>query len=84
MRLLRVAKSDKPNKTYVAVFDVEGKIRNTYFGAPGYQDFTTHHDPQRREQYRKRHEKDLETHDPTRAGFLSSYCGEILQIFKRI
>jgi hypothetical protein len=45
----------------------------TKFGAKGYDDYTTHHNITRRDNYRKRHEKDLLTGDPTRPGFLSYY-----------
>ena len=46
---------------------------HTRFGAVGYDDYTTGHDTDQRERYRTRHKKDLETHDPRRAGFLSYY-----------
>lgn len=55
---------------WTAVFD-NGKT--THFGHQDYQDYTQHHDPERRRLYRERHEKDLRTRDPTRAGFLSYY-----------
>ena len=44
---------------------------HTKFGAVGYEDYTQHHDKERRGRYRIRHKKDLATHDPKRAGFLS-------------
>ena len=47
--------------------------RHVDFGATGYEDYTQHHDKERRQRYRDRHQKDLETEDPTRAGFLSYY-----------
>ena len=46
--------SDKPNKKYFIITNTNKKI---YFGAAGYEDFTTHKDEERREAYRKRHEK---------------------------
>jgi len=46
---------------------------HTDFGASGYEDYTTHKDVARRESYLSRHKKDLDTEDPTRAGFLSYY-----------
>lgn len=49
------------------------RTKSTGFGAKGYSDYTIHHDKERRERYRIRHEKDLRTNDPTRAGFLSYY-----------
>jgi len=47
---------------------------HTDFGASGYEDFTQHKDPERARLYRMRHKKDLETKNPTKAGFLSYYC----------
>jgi len=46
---------------------------HTKFGAVGYEDYTQHHDTERRARYRTRHKKDLDTHDPKRAGYLSYY-----------
>jgi hypothetical protein len=73
MKLLSVVKSDRPGKKWKAVFDNDGRSKTTHFGASGMQDYTQHHDKERRERYRERHKKDLETRDPTRAGFLSYY-----------
>ena len=74
MKLLRLSKSDRAGKKLVAVFDMgDGKTRTTHFGSSPYQDYTQHHNIERRTAYRKRHAKDLLTNDPTRAGFLSFY-----------
>ena len=74
MKLLKVVKSDSPGKKWKAVFETEGgRTKTTHFGASGMEDYTQHHDKERRERYRSRHKKDLETGDPTRAGFLSYY-----------
>jgi hypothetical protein len=70
MKLLRVVKSPLKTKKYRAYFDNDS---HTDFGASGYSDYTIHKDPERAERYRARHKKDLETKDPTRAGFLSYY-----------
>lgn len=53
---------------YIAVFK-SGKT--TSFGAVGYDDYTLTKDKAQRQAYRTRHKKDLETNDPTRAGYLS-------------
>jgi hypothetical protein len=45
----------------------------TSFGAYGMDDYTLTKNKEQREQYRNRHKKDLQTQDPTRAGFLSYY-----------
>jgi hypothetical protein len=70
VKLTKVVPSSNPDKKYDAFFDDGSK---TSFGASGYKDYTQHHDKERRELYIDRHKKDLETHDPTRAGFLSFY-----------
>ena len=72
-KLVSVTKSDQAGKKWKAVFDVNGRSKTVHFGAAGMQDYTQHHDKERRERYRLRHRKDLETGDPTRAGFLSYY-----------
>lgn len=74
MKLLRILDSPVSGKEYRAVFETDdGKIRHTDFGDPSLQQYTEHGDKERRERYRARHRKDLETNDPTRAGFLSYY-----------
>lgn len=74
MKLLRVVKSGNPDKKYDAVFETEsGRTKTTSFGFRGMDDYTLTGDKEQRERYRDRHRKDLETGDPTRAGFLSYY-----------
>ena len=58
---------------YVAIFEVDSKIKSTRFGAKGYSDYTIHKDEERRNRYINRHIRDLKTNDPTRAGYLSMY-----------
>jgi len=67
---MRIVPATDSKHKYTAIFD-DGK--KTSFGAKGYDDYTQHHDPERRDRYRKRHHKDLATNDPRRAGFLSYY-----------
>ena len=70
---LTITTSDKSEKKSKAVFTKpDGKTKTIYFGASGYDDYTTHHDKDRRLLYRQRHEKDLKG-DPMRAGYLSYY-----------
>lgn len=68
--LLRIEPATNGKHKYIAHFT---NGRKTQFGAKGYEDYTTHHDVKRREAYRKRHAKDLDTNDPYRAGYLSYY-----------
>lgn len=47
-------KSDKPDKKY---FIITNNNKKVYFGASGYEDYTIHKDPKRKELYIKRHSK---------------------------
>jgi len=71
---LVVSNSNKKDKKLKAVFTYDdGKTITTHFGAKGMSDYTIHKDKERRARYRKRHKKDLNTGDYTRAGYLSYY-----------
>ena len=48
---VKIQKSTRLHKKYMAV--MEGKT--VHFGAKGYEDFTTHHDPKRKTAYLTRH-----------------------------
>jgi hypothetical protein len=69
-KFLRLERSPNPKKKWRAFFS-NGK--HTDFGANGMEDYTQHHDKKRRERYVQRHAKDLETGDPTKAGYLSMF-----------
>ena len=70
---MEIIESPRAGKKWRAIFNIDGKLRYTEFGSSGMQDYTLSHDTERRRLYRLRHEKDLTTGDPTRAGFLSYY-----------
>lgn len=68
MKLLR---ADDGKHKWIAEFK-DGT--HTRFGAVGYDDYVSPpHSKEKRDRYRERHKKDLETGDPKRAGFLSYY-----------
>jgi hypothetical protein len=73
MKLLRVEKSNKSGKKYMAIFDNNGRTKTTHFGLVGANDFTLTGDVKARDRYWQRHQKDLKTNDPTRAGYLSLF-----------
>lgn len=73
MKLLKIGKSDKPDKKLMATFETNGRTKTTHFGSKGMDDYTLTKDKEQRDRYRQRHKKDLETKDPTRAGYLSWY-----------
>ncbi len=68
MTLTSLIRSQSPKK-WTAVFD-DGK--RVSFGAAGYEDYTQHHDKERRRLYRLRHEKDLKG-DHRTPGYLSMF-----------
>jgi len=71
MKLLKIGKSDKPDKKLMATFETDGRTKTTHFGSKGMDDYTITKDKEQRDRYRQRHKKDLDTKDPTRAGDLS-------------
>ncbi len=73
MKLLSIVRSPLPGKKWRANFLHDTTAFHTDFGATGYQDFTQSKDPERARLYRLRHKKDLDTHNPTKAGYLSYY-----------
>lgn len=73
MKLKSIKPSTKPDKKFVATFEINGKEKKTHFGSKGMSDFTKHKDEDRKQRYIQRHAKDLQTKDPSRAGYLSRY-----------
>jgi len=71
MKLISITKSHRPDKKLDATFEKDGRTKTTSFGAKGMDDYTKTHDEEQKKRYRTRHAKDLQTNDPTRAGFLS-------------
>ena len=74
IKSVEIKKSPNKKKKLRAIFkDDKGKVvKHTDFGAKGYSDYTIHKDKKRRENYRKRHAKDVKgVKDFTTAGHLS-------------
>lgn len=63
------------NKKYTAIFydDKGKKVKTSSFGDSRYTDYIQSKDKKRRDRYRTRHKKDLETGDYMKPGFLSYY-----------
>ena len=71
---MTIKPSNKSGKKYMAIFKKDGgRSKTTHFGAAGMDDYTLTGDKEARKRYRQRHKKDLNTNDPTRAGYLSYY-----------
>lgn len=85
MKLESVTPAGDGVHKYKAVF-TNGRTKTTKFGAAGMDDYTKTGDKVQRDRYIERHQKDLETGDPTRAGFLSRYLlwGESTSMVKNL
>jgi len=70
---IEVAKNPKKKLQAIFINKKTGKKKTVQFGQAGADDYTLTKDKKQREAYRKRHEKDLKTNDPLRAGHLSFY-----------
>lgn len=76
MKLLKIEKSSRLNKRFVAIFEKDnGKLKKVHFGLknPKNGTFIDTGDKDLRKNYRARHERDLRTKDETRPGYLSYY-----------
>ena len=74
--------SNRQGKKYVAIFtelnddedgDYEKEIKRVHFGARGYEDYTTHHDDERKARYIARHRAREDWNDYMSAGALSRW-----------
>lgn len=73
IKVIKLTKLRSGKKKYEVTFERNGKTIRRKFGASGMSDFTKHKNKDRRENYIRRHAKDLKTKDPTRPGYLSMY-----------
>lgn len=71
LKLIKIVKSTRPEKKYMAIFEKNGKRKTTHFGSFGMSDFTKHKDLERKKRYLSRHRKNENWNDPTTAGALS-------------
>ncbi len=80
IELVKIVKAMDGKHKYTAIFDINGKEKHTSFGAEGYGDFIIFSKKEgkesglrHRENYVRRHTKDLRSHDFTKAGALSMF-----------
>lgn len=69
--LIYFGPSPRENKRFVARF--KNPSRTTHFGQPGANTYIDGASKETRQNYLKRHARDLETGDPLMAGYLSYY-----------
>jgi len=71
---LVITKSTSKGKKYTAVFHEGSGTRKTiHFGSSNHEDYTTHHDKERRQRYLGRHRKNENWASPMSAGSLSRW-----------
>ena len=73
MKLLSITPSTKADKKLMAIFDNDGRRKTVHFGQKNADDFTITKNVEQKNRYQTRHRKDLDTKDPSRAGYLSWY-----------
>ena len=74
MKLIKIVRSDKPDKKMMAVFDTgSGRTKTIHFGARGMDDYTITKDKEQMERYLKRHKSSENWSKADTAGALSRY-----------
>jgi hypothetical protein len=74
MKLLKIVKSDKPEKKMMAVFESDsGRTKTIHFGSRGMDDYTITKDKEQMERYLKRHRSSENWSKADSAGALSRY-----------
>lgn len=71
---IELYESDKPDKKYMVLFKRnKEEFKRVHFGAKGMEDYTTHGDEKRKENYLARHKKNENWYDPYTAGSLAKW-----------
>ena len=74
MKLLKIVKSNKPEKKMMAVFESDsGRTKTIHFGSRGMDDFTITKDVDQMERYLKRHRSSENWSKADSAGALSRW-----------
>jgi hypothetical protein len=74
MKLLKIVKSDKPEKKMMAVFESDsGRTKTIHFGSRGMDDYTITKNKEQMERYLKRHKSAENWSKADSAGALSRY-----------
>lgn len=72
-KTVKIKKSTRPEKKYMAIFSFGDNIKTVHFGQSGASDFTKHKDTERKQRYIDRHSKNENWNNPTSAGALSRW-----------
>jgi hypothetical protein len=72
-KTVKIKKSTRPEKKYMAIFSIGDNVKTVHFGQSGASDFTKHKDTERKQRYIDRHSKNENWNNPMTAGALSRY-----------
>ena len=73
MKSVRIIKSSRSDKKYMAMFNIDGKKKTTHFGQAGADDYTITQDEEQKKRYRIRHKANENWNDPLTAGALARW-----------
>lgn len=73
LKLVKIVKSHDNKHKYEAHFQTDGREKVIKFGAVGYDDYTTHHDDERKRLYLQRHHSRESWSKPDTPGSLSRW-----------
>ena len=73
MKTVKIIKSSKADKKYVALFNIDGKKKTTHFGQAGADDYTITKDEEQKKRYLDRHRANENWNDPLTAGALARW-----------
>jgi len=73
MNSVKIIRSSKADKKYMALFNIDGKKKITHFGQAGADDYTITKDKQQKKRYLDRHRANENWNDPLTAGALSRW-----------
>ena len=73
MKTVKIIRSSKADKKYMAMFNIDGKKKTTHFGQLGADDYTKTRDEEQKKRYLDRHRANENWNDPLTAGALSRW-----------
>jgi len=73
MKSVRIIKSSRSDKKYMAMFNIDGKKRTTHFGQSGADDYTITKNEEQKKRYLDRHKANENWSDPLTAGALARW-----------
>ena len=73
MKSVRIIKSSRSQKKYMAMFNIDGKKKTIHFGQAAADDYTKTRDEEQKKRYLDRHKANENWNDPLTAGALARW-----------